>query len=178
MLAASGDNEMPSTLARSAAAADEAAGYVPPRIKVLVVEDDAGDLALVERALAHLSRFEPQVTCVSRLVAARFCLAADDFDVVLADLGLGPDCGLDLIEGSPCPVVVMSGSLTPELTCAAMERGAAAAVAKCDLDELLLQHILSRLLLDRPDDTAAAIAADISSFAVQPARVPELELSA
>lgn len=125
----------------------------PPRLKVLVAEDDAGDFALIERALSHMSRLEPQITSTSSLRGALFCLASDDFDVVLADWGLGNDCGADLIEAAQgrCPVIVLSGAMNADMTSAAMGRGAAAAMSKEGLDEAAMQAMLVRVLVGGAD---------------------------
>lgn len=135
---------------------DDAVVCEPPRLKILVAEDDAGDFALIERALTHMSRLEPQITSVATLAAARFCLASDDFDVVLADWGLGPDCGCDLIEATDgqCPVIIVSGALSSARKSEALARGAAAAIDKRDLDEVVIQSTLLRILLDRVDDAS------------------------
>lgn len=137
----------------------------PPRLKILVAEDNAGDFALIERALIHMSRFEPQITSTTTLRGARFCLSADDFDVVIADWGLGSDCVADLIEATDCrcPVIVLSSAMTPDIGRAAIARGAAAALSKNGLDEVAMQAVLVRVLLGDGDRRPAVPSTTVSS---------------
>ena len=57
----------------------------PPRLKVLLVEDDASTSVMIERCLVHMAAFEPQIAVAGTLKSATFALGADDFDVVLID---------------------------------------------------------------------------------------------
>lgn len=123
----------------------------PPRLKILVVEDDAGDYSLIERCLQHMSRYEPQIVLAGNLAAARFAVSADDFDLVLLDYGMDGECGIELLVdlariNRGCPCILLSGCLTSDMEMEAVVMGAAACLAKGDLSEKSLEAVVDQVL--------------------------------
>ncbi len=123
----------------------------PPRLKVLLVEDNASTSVMIERCLNHIASFEPQITVAGSLKAAQFALGADDFDVVLIDdamlkpenthwlLGLG-----DAQDG--CARVLLTGTEHLETASMSGDGTAAARLAKDNLSPKRLEtSILSAL---------------------------------
>ncbi len=100
------------------------------RLRVLLVEDDFGDAALVEIFLheAWLNN-PPEVRHVVCMADAKQALQEARFDIVLCDLSLPDAEGVDtVIELRDCsrgaPIVVLTGREDPEFSLSLIERGA------------------------------------------------------
>src|SRR5262245_60193617 len=83
---------------------------------ILLVDDDR---QLLDSMSAWLRELGFVVTGVPTLTAARRCLVGDTFDLVLADIRLGDEDGIDLLEavrqGQPeTPTILMTGYATVE----------------------------------------------------------------
>ena len=81
--------------------------------KILVIEDNPGDFALVEDFLFE-QIVAPKISNVATYRSAQEILATDKFDVVLLDLSLPDRTGKSLIEGvieicGDAPVIVLTG---------------------------------------------------------------------
>jgi two-component system cell cycle sensor histidine kinase/response regulator CckA len=83
-------------------------------LRVLLVEDNAGDADLVQEYLSQASQAEFEVECVPRLTQAISLLRQGRIDVVLLDLGLPDSSGLETLtrvlevaHGSP--TIVLTG---------------------------------------------------------------------
>src|SRR5580765_6157797 len=80
------------------------------RARLLVVDDDEGVLNFLRRVLTS-EGFE--VTLASTISDARAAIEADRLDLVLLDLGLADDDGLELLaelrSGTDVPVIVLTG---------------------------------------------------------------------
>ena len=143
-------------------------------MKILYLEDNAADADLAVRALA---RGAPGATVevVSSLAAARRRLEdAQDFDLVLADLGLPDGSGLEILSAIrdaalPLAVVILTGSGDQEAAIGALKGGA---------DDYLTKHgdYLERL----PRTLVAALARFRSGEAsrARPLRVLYVERNA
>jgi len=120
------------------------------RLRVLLIDDSADDSALVIHALGQSDVVVEwsRVASPSELLSA----LARDWDVVLLDWHMPGWGGYEALtvlsaKGQTVPVVVVSGALPePAVIARAMERGAAAFVAKDDraklgqvIDQVLLQ---------------------------------------
>jgi DNA-binding NarL/FixJ family response regulator len=100
-------------------------------IKVLMVEDCAGDVHLLRAMLENAeSSFRYDITSTPRLIDAFHCIERDTYDLVLLDLNL-PD-----MDGIACvaaihsqipntPIIVYSGMDDPKLRDEALRCGAA-----------------------------------------------------
>ncbi|MDQ6625347.1 MAG: response regulator, partial [Verrucomicrobiota bacterium] len=98
-------------------------------IRVLVVEDSASDVLMLETELADCAGTPFHITDVPRLADATALLATDQFDVVLTDLGLPDSSGLDSFvainkAAGGLPVIVMTGLNDEEMGISAMRAGA------------------------------------------------------
>ena len=83
-------------------------------IRVLLVEDEAGDAHLVKMKLGQTQSGRFDVTWVQSLNEAQHCLAASPFDVLLLDLSLPDSEGLATVRSAremamDIPIVVLSG---------------------------------------------------------------------
>ena len=80
------------------------------RPSILHVEDDPDVIDLVAHALQPTAR----VVSVDSLAAAREVLSAQHFDLIVLDIALGADCGINLLpelknrKGAPIPVIIFS----------------------------------------------------------------------
>ncbi len=95
-------------------------------IQLLYVEDDAVERRAFERAL-HETGTQPrcQLTTADSLAAARTLLAAQRFDVVIADYHLPDGYGPELIgPRDNCPFILITGSLSEQLAVRTIEGGA------------------------------------------------------
>ncbi len=124
----------------------------PPRIKVLVVEDDAADFKLIERCLQHMALYETQIVLAGSLEAGRFAISADDFDLVLLDYEINGECGIDLLadmtRGGGLGVI-LSSYLNSDMQHEALELGAAACLAKSDLSAKVLETVIRQALREQ-----------------------------
>jgi PAS domain S-box-containing protein/putative nucleotidyltransferase with HDIG domain len=98
-------------------------------IRLLLLEDNAGDARLVQEALAEHAPDGFVVVWVERLAQALSKLAAEQFDIVLCDLGLPDSSGLatahKLSTCAPAPaLVVLTGSHDENLGREAIQHGA------------------------------------------------------
>ncbi len=118
-----------------------------PRLKILVVMDDANGFSAVEHCLRYMSRYDTHTTLAGNLGAARFVISTDDFDAILLDADVDGGRGLELLAemgsialSSPC--ILIAAQQTPRLQAAALKNGATACLAKKQLTAKLLQDVL------------------------------------
>lgn len=120
-------------------------------IRVLVVDDSDVDRRIVAQALAHEGwRVDEAVTGGAAVDMAR----ANDYDAVVLDFALPDSDGVTVIErmrGGPhrSPVVVLSGSESPEVAERFIEAGAADFVSKQHISSVRLVHSVRQALLLR-----------------------------
>jgi diguanylate cyclase (GGDEF)-like protein len=98
-------------------------------IRVLLVEDNAGDADLLQEVLAEAHTAAFDVVRVEQLAQALSCLHQEHFDVVLLDLSLPDSQGLEtflrLHEGEPnVPILVVTGFQNDQLPTQAIRQGA------------------------------------------------------
>ena len=88
-------------------------------IRVLLIEDNPGDTRLIREMLAEARSLRFNLKCYDRLSAGLECLARDNIDVVLLDLGLPDSQGIGTLARLrtevEIPVVVLT-SLNDEAT--------------------------------------------------------------
>jgi DNA-binding NtrC family response regulator len=137
---------------------------VPTRI--LVVDDEAATARAIERMARH---FGHEVVVADSLQSARARFDEQPFDVVLTDLHLGRDDGLELVrhvrEHAPdVPVVLITGYATMDSAMEAIQAGAYDYLAKPpsldDLGALLTRAVEKRRAAARPDVEADVDAPD------------------
>ena len=108
--------------------------YFPP-IRVLLIEDDSDDAALVQHNLRFAGASDVTLHHESRLSAGIRQLAESSFDAVLLDLGLPDSHGIEsyqrLRAAAPeVPVVILSGRDDDELAVEAIAQGAQDYISK------------------------------------------------
>ncbi len=122
-------------------------------VRVLLVEDNAGDARLLQAVLAEAGATEFELTRVERLGDALKRLAEEPFGVVLLDLSLPDSWGLDTVartreEAPHLPIVVLTGSDDDALAARALQAGAQDYIPKGQVSGSLLVRSL-RYALER-----------------------------
>ncbi|MCU7497391.1 MAG: PAS domain S-box protein [Ignavibacteria bacterium] len=116
-------------------------------IKLLVVEDNPGDAALIEEMIGDISEIRVEMLHVTRLTAGLEALEKYSMDAVLLDLGLPDSFGIDTLHRiqthtSGVPVVVMTGLNDKQVAVKAIKAGAQDYLVKGRIDSELLEHSL------------------------------------
>lgn len=130
-----------------------------PAKKILLVEDNPGDVRLVQEALASQNVATFEVTAVSRLGESLIRLGGESFDLVLLDLSLPDGRGLDTLRrmrsrASSTPIVVMTGLSDEALALTAVNEGAQDYLVKGETDG----HALARRLCFAIERRRASVA--------------------
>ncbi len=121
-------------------------------IRVLLVEDEAGDAHLVKMKLGQTQNGYFEVTWAQSLNEAQRCLAAATFDVLLLDLSLPDSEGLATVHSTRAmamdtPIVVLSGHGDTEFALSALEAGALDYMVKGDFGYDGLARVIRYALL-------------------------------
>jgi diguanylate cyclase (GGDEF)-like protein len=108
-------------------------------MKVLMVEDNSGDVGLVREALVEAGESAIDTVSARTLREASERLAETRFDAVLLDLGLPDACGLEgltyIADVAPdLPIVVLSGLHDDQLALQAVQLGAQDFLVKDEWD--------------------------------------------
>ena len=133
--------ELSKSIVRGATPAPVSASFLagepnsePRVLKVLIVDGCTVSGALTEAVVRHMSRFEPHITRVTTPRAARFAVAADQFDAVIVDYSLEDACGLELLpdvtKNGTTAGILVADRLTVRITREAGAQGAVACFAK------------------------------------------------
>jgi PAS domain S-box-containing protein len=98
-------------------------------LRVLVVEDNQGDVDLIREALSDTGFVNFQIESVSRLSEALALLKISGIDLILLDLGLPDSKGLEtfrrLLEAKPhIPVIILTGNDDQGTATLAVKEGA------------------------------------------------------
>jgi two-component system, cell cycle sensor histidine kinase and response regulator CckA len=98
-------------------------------IKILLVEDNPGDVLLLQETLSEIEHFQSDLVPVDRLSDALQRLQTESFDVVLLDLLLPDSEGLETFlqihqQVPLTPIIVLTGIADETLTIQAMQSGA------------------------------------------------------
>lgn len=109
------------------------------RIKVLLVEDNAGDARLIRESLADSSGGTFDVETADKLATALVRLAAGGVDATLLDLALPDSVGWDTFEkvrtqAPAVPIIVLTGLSDEALALKMVQQGAQDYVAKVGLN--------------------------------------------
>ncbi len=99
------------------------------RIKVLLFEDNPGDVRLIREMLSEAMDVIPKIECVNRLNTGLKRLSSGGIDLILLDLGLPDSQGLDTFvnvhtHAPEVPIVVLTGLDDEELGLKAVQMGA------------------------------------------------------
>ena len=122
-------------------------------IRVLIVEDNPGDAALIRRALRSVKSREFQISHVSRLSAALECIHRS-FDVVLLDLNLPDSNDLETLRELRArvphlPIIVVTGIEDRRKAVEALANGAQDYLVKGRADGHLLERAILRCVGSR-----------------------------
>tara|TARA_R110002072_G_scaffold32211_3_gene98583 strand:- start:5196 stop:6926 length:1731 start_codon:yes stop_codon:yes gene_type:complete len=115
--------------------------------KILLVEDNPGDVRLVEIMLKQAGSSCFQLTCCKTMSEAVHEISNNGFDVALLDMSLPDGDGIENItllkSRSPSlPIVVMTGRKDEEFAINAVKAGAQDYLVKGQIDELQLSRAL------------------------------------
>ena len=97
--------------------------------RILIVEDNPGDVRLIREMLAEGKNLDIQSERAGTLLAAQEILARQPFDVILLDLGLPDSQGLDTLSRiqtgtADIPIIVLIGIHDDSFSCPALKLGA------------------------------------------------------
>lgn len=150
-------------------------GAATSTIRVLHVEDDPVQRALVQRLLASAGgKFNEMA--VGSLAEALIALATDSWDVCLLDLGLPDSVGLGtlrrvLAKQFETPVVVLTGESDPWLALAAIKMGAQDFLIKGHIDVQGLSRTLTFAWARKFAESPAAAAEPAAPSGFEPGSV-------
>jgi signal transduction histidine kinase len=122
-------------------------------MKILVVEDNLGDVRLLIEMFREQTPNDAEVTQASTMVEAEQHVAEHLFDIILLDLGLPDAQGLDAVRRTRAaaphvPLVVLTASDSQSLAAQAVKEGAHDYLVKGQVDPRVLQRTL-RLAVER-----------------------------
>jgi len=114
------------------------------QIKVLLVEDNPGDVCSIQEMMSEVADVKYKIECVNRLDTGLERLAKGGIDLVLLDLGLPDSQGFDTFrkvhsQAGEAPIVVLTGLDNEELGLKAVKMGAQ--------DYLLKDQVYGNLLV-------------------------------
>ena len=117
-------------------------------VKVLLVEDNPGDAALVTQMLKRSTLVDAEITHAERVATARAALHKDPFDCVLLDLGLPDARGMEALKlvqsaASETAVLVLTGLDDEGVGVEALQEGAQDFLTKDKIDT----EVLGRAIL-------------------------------
>lgn len=112
-------------------------------ISILLVEDNPGDVALFKEMLGEANTVQFELTHCNMLSSALTLLSKGSFGIILLDLSLPDNKGLDTVVRTHAavpniPIVVISGLGDEELAVRALQEGAQDYLVKGQVDSNLL----------------------------------------
>ncbi|MEH1975862.1 MAG: response regulator [Nostoc sp.] len=127
-------------------------------IKVLLVEDNPGDVFLLQEFLKEVTTVVVDLMRVERLSEALNYLAKEIFDVILLDLSLPDSQGLETfviahVQAKATPIIVLTGIDDETLAISAMQQGAQDYLVKGQVTgDLLVRSMRYAIERQRADD--------------------------
>ena len=141
-----------------------------PVIKVLLVEDDEEDYFLTRELFSEIQGKRFQVDWAKSFAQGCETIRRRPYDVCLIDYRLGPDNGIELLQGAirdgvEAPIIILTGQGEREVDLQAMAAGAADYLVKGRLDAGLLERSI-RYAIERKRAArrAAAEQARLAAF--------------
>lgn len=115
--------------------------------KILIVEDNPGDLFLVKEFLKRTSLPSFQILHADTLEQATRLLNSNKFKIILLDLFLTDSEGIATFEkiyplSANAPVIVLTGLVDEKVTAEALKKGAQDYLVKGDYDKKLLEKTI------------------------------------
>lgn len=117
-------------------------------IKILIIEDDAGDRLLLQQVLSETGGVSYKLHIAERLTQAMEMLGQNSCDIILLDLNLPDSSGIRTFEEffdkhKDIPIVILSG-LTDELVALdAVRKGAQDYLMKNEITPALLKRVIN-----------------------------------
>ena len=116
-------------------------------IKVLLIEDNPGDVRLIEDMLSDGANYRFELECAGKLSDGLVLLDRNDYDLVLLDLGLPDSQGLETFfsvyaRAAHLPIVALTGIGDETLAVKAVQHGAQDYLVKGHVDSSSLQRAL------------------------------------
>lgn len=112
-------------------------------LKILIVEDDENDLFLLKRQLSKINR-EISSDEAQSLAEANKYLSANQYDLIIADLGLPDAEGIETFEKLPVPsktaIIILTGRDDDQLLEDLTSRGIHDFLVKSDLNPSILRR--------------------------------------
>jgi diguanylate cyclase (GGDEF)-like protein len=145
-------------------------------LTVLVIDDDSGDVELLQRHLEKIPDFIINLIVCTSTAAGQAVLMHQSIDLIFLDYLLGAQTGLDLIHtlrqrGDRRPVIILTGQGDQRIAAATMRAGADDYVLKEDLNPDTLRRSL-RFVLERAEDERRRV--QIEAELIRLARFDEL----
>lgn len=141
-----------------------------PILKVLLVEDNPGDVRLLQEYFRDVTTTEFSLTQVEQLDEALKCLEYFDFDVVLLDLSLPDSQGLETFikahqHAPTVPIVVLTGLDDETLAIKSMQEGAQDYLVKGQVNgDLLVRSLRYAIERQRSEIALRQSEANLRSF--------------
>jgi DNA-binding response OmpR family regulator len=126
-------------------------------IKVLLIEDNAGDYELILQMLEVSEKAKFKLTHTPRLVSGLQLLESKKFDIILLDLGLPDSVGLESFKATlnkhpAIPIIILTGLANEEIGIQAIRYGAQDYLVKGEFNGKLLvraiQYAIERKKLE------------------------------
>lgn len=120
-------------------------GPTPDPLRVLLIEDNPGDVMLVKAALSEEGPEQFKLSYVEQLSSGLSRLSEEEFDVILLDLSLPDAFGIDTVarlyeRSKDIPIVVLTGANDELLGIKAVHAGAQDYLVKGYVTNSLLIH--------------------------------------
>lgn len=128
---------------------DASAGLpVRRRISVLVVEDNADDIALIRRFLSFSTSFDARLYPVSSVDEAEALIATRNFDLVFSDFWVAGASAVAMIRrlAACLPVMVLSSMDMSDLGLISRRIGASGFMTKDDMSPETLDRVIASML--------------------------------
>lgn len=141
---------------------------IPTSLRILVVEDDAGDVLLLKEALKHAySHFE--FLHVKTVAEAADTLHRYRPDVVILDLSLPDGVGVEVVHkmhacAMQIPIVVLTGRDDEAMALICLHAGAQEFLSKSSLKSVALRRSIAYALSRQRDSSAPNIAFDLGCY--------------
>ncbi|MBI3585197.1 MAG: response regulator [Nitrospinae bacterium] len=116
-------------------------------VRVLLIEDNPGDVRLIQEMLKEADYAGFELSCVESLGEALKLLEKIEFDVILVDLGLPDSQGLETLRKiytkvSDSPIVVFTGLSDEHIGIQAVREGAEDYLVKGEVNPNLLIRVI------------------------------------
>ncbi|MDD5435780.1 MAG: response regulator, partial [Nitrospira sp.] len=115
------------------------------RIKVLLIEDNPGDIRIIREMLSEDSHNVFEVVHADHFSQGLECLKDDNIDVILLDLGLPDSQGIDTLHAilsvaEHLPIIIQTGLNDEEIAIRAVKAGAQDYLIKGQMNSFLLSR--------------------------------------